>query len=58
MSNGIELFEYSSDMCAILGEITEHKDAFKQMGGKFDNHLLINKIKTPGWIFSKSIIEL
>ena len=58
MSNGIELFEYSSDTCAIIGEGGEHTDAFTQMGGKFNNQLLINKIKTPGWIFSKSAEQI
>ena len=58
MSNGIELLEYSSDTCAIIGEGEEHKDAFTQMGGKFDNQLLINKIETPGWIFSKSTQQI
>lgn len=54
--HSMEYAEYSDKSFMIYGETKEHKDALKELGGKFNMNLNNpdGSGKTPGWIFPKS----
>ena len=51
----IELYEYSSDTYAIV--CAKYIEQFNHLGGQYHDQLIINDIKTPGWLFPKSTLS-
>ena len=50
MENNLTIKEYSEKSIAVYGQTKSHKDALRNMGGKFNPHLK----EGAGWVFSKS----
>jgi hypothetical protein len=50
MENNLTIKDYSDKAIAVYGQTKEHKDALKEMGGRFNPRLKDG----AGWVFSKS----
>jgi hypothetical protein len=44
--------KYSDKSFVVLGETKAHKDALKELGGKWNANLTLNEQSVKGWIFS------
>ena len=57
MNTNCKIVDYSEKSCAVIGDTKSIKDNLKQLGCKFNNNLMIDDEKVPGWIFSKKVRE-
>ena len=57
MNTNCKIVDYSEKSCAVIGDTKSIKDDLKQLGCKFNNNLMIDDEKVPGWIFSKKVRE-
>lgn len=55
MNTDCKIVDYSEKSCAVIGDTKSIKDDLKQLGCKFNNNLIIDDEKVPGWIFSKKV---
>lgn len=53
----LELVEYSDRSLAVFGDTKAYKEQLKSMGGKYNGYLCFDGVRSPGWIFSKNMLD-